>query len=448
MGRGIPAVKLRTEQVGGPLLDECSPRHFYVWLAVVACVMHCRAVRAVFCLAVAMTLVFFSPGFGAERIRLLLLVQDSRVDALRMFFDGEPSVEYKVIVTWDGRVPDSELVKLIRLYFPRRYQEMTSYDVLILCKPNYELITPKQDMWIRDAIWDGSGGMNDGSVFSQIAGVPQAWASGVAWEAFPNDAPAVTARYSAWAQIESHWVQINKNHPEPILTAFVPFGVENARGGLSRLVIARDGSGVLAWQGGNYPQKEPYLVAWWYGKGRAMTIGSPFPGGWLAYPTGVTGENKYSPEIVMNMIFWLANTELIDDVEVFHRVKSDFAEFVTRMRVLISLKDFIDKFGANTESIEREMIPLEEIYAEATHRYLEHAFLESQASISSALVRFPAAEEVARREKNKALLWVFLIEWLVTSSALFMSGSVLWMLMIRRKLYRKVEMTRLAAAKE
>ena len=150
----------------------------------------------------------------------------------------------------------------------------------------------------------------------------------------------------------------------------------------------------------------------------------------------------------MNMVFWLADTELIDDVEIFHGVKRDFAEFLTRMRVLISLKDFIDKFGANTERIQKEIIPLEGIHAEATRQYLEHSFVDSQATIGTALAGFPVAEDIARREKDKALLWVFLIEWLVTSSTLFISGSVLWTLMVRRRLYRAVKMTKLAAAKE
>jgi len=258
----------------------------------------------------------------------------------------------------------------------------------------------------------------------------------------------VVTSYLAWAQVPTHTVEINRDYPEPVLTVFVHLGVEKARGGMSRIVIPREGSSVMAWQVGNYPKREAYIAAWQYGNGRAMTLGAVFPGGWLAYPTGISGENRYSPEILMNMVFWLSDTQLIDDVEVFHRVKTDFAEFLTRMRVLVSLKDFIDKFGANTESIQREIIPLEKIHAEATRQYLEHSFMESEATIDSALAGFPAAEEVARREKDRALLWVFLIEWFVTSSTLFISGSLLWMLMVRRRLYRAVKMTKLAAVKE
>jgi hypothetical protein len=200
---------------------------------------------------------------------------------------------------------------------------------------------------------------------------------------------------------------------------------------------------VLAWQVGNYPTKEPLLTSWKYGDGRSMTLGSPVPGGWIKYPTGMSGENKYTPEILMNMVFWLADTELIDDVEVFHRVKTDFSEFRARRAVLLSLADFIDNFGANTQGIQVEVVKLEETYKEAVERYLEHDFVQSEAAIKAGLAKFAEAEEVARREKNRALLWVYVIEWLVSSSAFFTSGFVLWTLMVRRRLYRDVETTKL-----
>jgi hypothetical protein len=398
----------------------------------------------ILCVSFAAVLFLSSCVMAAERIRVLLLVEDCRIDNLRRFFDPDPSIAYKVVVTRDGRLSDSELVKLIRQYFPRNYGDFRGYDALLLAKPNYELFTPKQDRWIHDAILDGAGGINDGSVFSQIPMIPQSWSSGMAWQAFPNDAPTVVAQHGGWAPVLAYSVEINEAHPEPILTMFVPFGVEKVLSRqVSRLVVPRVGSSTLAWQVGNYPRKEPYLVAWEYGSGRAMTVGGLIPGGWLSYPTGVTGQNRYSPEILMNILYWLSDTPLIDDVEVVHMVKTDLSEFRERVMVLFSLIDFIDKFGANTDAVQDDMIALEEVYDEAAGHYIEHSFSDSQAVITSALSRLPGVESLARREKERALLWVYLIEWLVSASALFISGFVLWSLMVRRRLYSDVEATRL-----
>lgn len=374
------------------------------------------------------------------------MARDSRFSYLNRLFQSEPAVDFSIILTRDKSLPDSELLKLIRLYFPRTYDEFRTYEVMILAQPTYYLFTPKQDQWIHDSIAEGAGGINDGSVFSQIPGIPEAWSSGSAWRAFPNDAPAVTAEHVSWAPKLSYSVEINEASINPVLNVFIPFEVEDVQANaVSRLVIPRQGSEVLAWQIGNYAVKEPFLAAWAYEKGRAMTIGEQIPGGWLGYPKGITGENRYSPEIMMNMIFWLAGTELIDDIEVFHRVKADFSEFRTRIAVLVSLKEFIDRFGANTDRIDEEIIPLEEIYSRAAEQYLEHSFVDSEDTIGSALARLPQVEGVARDEKEKALLWVYVIEWLVSSSVFFISGFILWTLMVRRKLYRSVRTTKLRA---
>jgi len=392
-------------------------------------------------------LLLFSVVAGAEKVNLLLLVQDNRIDALSKFFDPEPSIDYTPVVTFIGGLPDSELLKLIRLYFPRNYKEFSKYNALLLAKPQYYLFTDKQDRWIHDSIYDGAGGINDGSTFSQVPGIPESWASGIAWQAFPNDAPAVVANYAAWAPIVAYNVQVNGDHPEPILTIFLPFGVEKPiYSGVSRVVLPRQGSSVLAWQLGNYPIRQPLLTSWEYGAGRAMTIGNLIPNGWIGYPSRETGQNPYSAEILINMLYWLTDTGLIDDVEVFHRVKYYFTEFNWRFKDLISLSEFIDRFGANTDRIYEKIGGIIGDYDGAAELYLEHDFLESEVQIRSLLDRFAEVEEIARREKDRALAWVYLIEWLVSASVFFVSGFTLWTLMIRRKLYRAVEITRLAGS--
>jgi hypothetical protein len=145
----------------------------------------------------------------------------------------------------------------------------------------------------------------------------------------------------------------------------------------------------------------------------------------------------------MNMMYWLAQRELIGDIEVFHRVKGNFGEFRSRMLVLISLLDFIDKFGANIENVQGEMIGLDELYDRASDHYLEGEFVECEAVILDALEQFSMVEDMVRREKERALMWVYIIEWFVATSTLFISGFVLWTLMVKRRLYREIDATRL-----
>ncbi len=386
-----------------------------------------------------MLILLSSNSYGAERIKLLALSKNTRFSSLNYCFESEPAVDFSIVLSRHTQLDDSEVLKMIRLYFPRTYEDFRTYDVLILACPTYNLFTTKQDKWIHDSIAEGAGGLNDGSVYSQHLYIAAAWSSGMAWQAFPNDAPTVTAKYGGWAPTQYYIVDVNEDARYPVLSVFIPYGVEEyVVPQISRLVIPRPGSEVLATMIGNYPKEEAYLTGWEYEEGRAMTLAGLFPGGWFNYR-----RNKYSPEMVMNMVFWLSGTPLIDDIEVYHRMKAGFSEFKRRIESLISLKEFIDRFGANTNAIDEEIIALQEIYSESAAHYLEHEFVKSEEVINSALDRFPEAEELARREKEKALFWVYVIEWLVSSSAFFISGFVLWTLMVRRRLYRAVRTTKL-----
>jgi hypothetical protein len=187
-------------------------------------------------------------------------------------------------------------------------------------------------------------------------------------------------------------------------------------------------------------------VAWDYEKGRAMTSAEYIPTGWFGYPSGSgPNVNEYAPDILMNMIFYGARRNLIDDVVVFHRLKSSLTEFRARMGLLIKLSDFIDKFGANTQRIQDEVMKLEGMASEMVDYYLDQDFIESERVVLEALDSFPAVEEIARKEKGRALLWVYIIEWLGASSTFFISGFILWTLMVRRRLYRETRSTRLRA---
>jgi hypothetical protein len=333
------------------------------------------------------------------------------------------------------------MVKALRLYFPRTYEEIKQYDYMMLLQPEYYLFSPKQDKWMHDLIEEGAGGFNDGSVFSVVSQVHSGWAISLTQQAFPNDAPAVVARGGGGeSMLGVYGVSINQAFPDPVLTAFVRYGVEDVPGLTSRFVIARERAGVLAWQVGNFPTqgKVPFLVVWDYGSGRTITCG-----GFIKYgETWLGPENPYAADIVMNMIFYSTHRDLIQDVEVFHQLKSIFREFNDRMDMLIALKDFIDKFAANTQRIQEVILELQDMRLKANEEYLAQEFSECRNTMSSAFRRFDEAEEIAKEARRSALLWVYVIEWLVTSATFLVSSFSLWSLLVRRRLYRQVRTTR------
>ncbi len=398
--------------------------------------------------AVAITtilLVLFPTASGSGKIRILIAGNMDLINSLRAIFAGEPSLHCVFVpCRLGGVVTYDAAMKFIRLYFPRTFDEMKRYEVIMLTQPEYNLFTTKQDQWMYDAIRNGTGGINDGSVFSIQSVIHSAWANSLTQQAFPNDAPAVSAKGGGEAGGLVFRVIIDPEAPDPILTPFIPFGVEKVVcTAASRLVIAREGATTLAWQVGNFPVigRVAYLVSWDYEKGRTMTSGDFMGNGWFGCPGSPTS-NQYSPDILTNMIFHITRRKLIEDVAIFHRLKIGLAELSSRMLGLVSLKDFIDKFGANTQPVENEIRALQEMERRAIEQYLDQEFQACQETIHLGLARFQEAEQTAIRIKNSSLLWVYLVEWLVTCSTLSISGTVVWTLMIRRRLYKPVRVTR------
>ena len=153
--------------------------------------------------------------------------------------------------------------------------------------------------------------------------------------------------------------------------------------------------------------------------------------------------NPYGPDMLMNTVLYSTHRDLIEDVEVFHRIKGNFREFRSRLELLISLVDFIDRFSANTNRAYALIGELRGMARTATDRHLEGDFPESEAIMHEAFDGFVRAESVARDLKDSALLWVYLIEWSTTTGVLFTSGFLVWTLMVKRRLYRGVVTTRL-----
>ena len=110
--------------------------------------------------------------------------------------------------------------------------------------------------------------------------------------------------------------------------------------------------------------------------------------------------------------------------------------------MLVSLSDFIEKFGAITAKIQELVLELEGMVHLGSEQYLDQEFTECEATFSQAFQEFRTAEERAKKLKNSALIWVYVIEWLITTSVFLISGSLLWILMARRRLYREVRTTK------
>jgi hypothetical protein len=398
------------------------------------------------CLALLLLLLLAgSPPSLGQRISCLLTGQvDPQSNPLLKWFSEEPTVEGLFVPTRPGGLVRTEdIQRFVRIYFPRSYEKVRSHDFLMLHSPVMYHFTNTQVRWMYDSIMEGTGALSAPACMSSSTDIHGAWISSPLSLALPNDCPGVLEAGGPGGR-EAFRIEVNRDFPEPVLTPFIPLGIEKYRGVHAYMIIPREGATALAWNIGSFVARVPYMASWAYGEARTMTLGDSFGlAFWSSYSGKGTSTNPYGLDILMNMVLYLTGRRVPTEVMVFHRLRGSFVEFRTRIGLLISLMDFAQKFGANDRRLGGLAAELEEGYDQAKALYLEQKFQESEAAMEELMVELEASGKQVRAMKERALLWVYIVEWLVTTATLMISSFIVWTLMVQRRLYRTVRATRL-----
>ncbi len=383
-----------------------------------------------------------------QRVRLILTGRIGLPQyPLPRWFTSEPLVELLQVPSRDelGFLGgENEMRRFIRLYFPRTYEDLRGYDFLLMDSVNIWHFEGRQVKWMHDAIESGSSGLNTCSVMSISSQRYLPWCESILQEAFPNDAPAVGSRAVVGYPDTFFTIRVNREFPEPVLTPFLPLGVEKLMGSLTTFVIKpRQGAKVMAWHAGNYPSglgNVPFIVAWDYGKGRSMTTGTM--GWWSRHEHSYDIPNPYGLDILMNMVFYATRREVVSDVLLYHQMRVSLLSYQGRMEILMSLIEFVERVGADTRALLKRVDDLEATVESARASYLSQDFDEVDEGMRRAFEGFVEAEREAIKVMNRTLLWIYVIQWVAVTGTAMACGFLLWSLMVRRKLYREVRMTR------
>jgi hypothetical protein len=155
---------------------------------------------------------------------------------------------------------------------------------------------------------------------------------------------------------------------------------------------------------------------------------------------------KYYGDFSSNLMIYLAKRPVPQDVNLVHATRSRIFTTRTRISLLLNLMEFIEDFGANTNVLMVDLDEVNDMITSSMEVYIDLRFedvLEAYKSIDDVL---EVIEEEAMDLKDRALLWVFIIEWLAVTATGLIAGVVLWSVMVRRRLYREVGATRLLSS--
>jgi hypothetical protein len=156
------------------------------------------------------------------------------------------------------------------------------------------------------------------------------------------------------------------------------------------------------------------------------------------------GQNPYGKDVYFTMLMYATGRDIPEDVVMVHQLRSRFQEYAEVKSFIFSLLEFVDRFGANTDVLAGKMADMDEEWRKARGLYLLQDFERSWRSMEQLLGDISALRKDTLRVKDRALLWVYVVEWLTVSGTFLVAAFAVWTLMVRRRLYRHVESTRMS----
>jgi len=391
------------------------------------------------------TLLITPQCLGQGRIKSLLSGRVAEGFLIHSWFKNEPLINPLFVPTRSAS--EVEMRRFVRIYFPRTPEAVSDMDFIVFAGSIMNMFSPIQQRWMHDAVAGGTGGLNSRSLLSGIYW-PE-WVNSETQKAFPNDAEALANTGEIHRSDKSLVIVLEEGEDiPPVLTMFKDKSIRWRLSDYScGLVIPREGARIWSWIKGPFADHAsanspcqgctPHLISWEYGRGITWTCHDRLVN-WWQDPLA----NPYGLDMIMNMILYSNRRNLPEDIEVVHEIRSRIIEYKTRQLLVLATIEFAEKFGANMDPVLEDMGEVNEIRKQADDQYLDQDYVLSRSTYIRAIDELEELNYVAMERKDRAMLWVYLVQWFVVSGTSMIAGFVVWSLMIRRRLYKQVRVTR------
>ncbi len=365
------------------------------------------------------------------------------------WFANDPAFTYVVVPVrkdtggWQN-YPEAEAKKYVRMYFPRTYGDLIGYDFICYVDTFFGHLTGSQiDLMYRALRDEGLGGLTTlGGGISWVPEFRQSWESSSVSLAFPTDYLQPPEKI---AYVYEFRVSVARSQDVPsVFKPYLALGVENQVGRQAAELGPRPGATVFASMRAAKGDGMPFAVEWSYGKASTWSIATDIQSDYNLWWTRWQGRDgyPYAMDLFLGMVLHSTGRQVPQDPVQFHNVRSLFGGYRERVSMLYSLVEFVEKFGANRQPIDRALAKVDLVEAEARDLYLSQDMSAAEETMKRAFSELGEVSVLAMKLKDQALMWVYLIEWASVTGTLLASGFVLWSIMVRRRLYRPSGTTR------
>jgi hypothetical protein len=371
-----------------------------------------------------------------QRISCFLIGKvDARACPFTGFFREDPLFSYN-LEPIPADLPDSDKRKIDRQYFPRNREILIDYDFIVFSDARVQHFTSRQ--------------LADLDYAFREAGVASFYSFGPAWEhAFLSTilydiVPIRDYNY----YLHRPWRVSFRTDREAVFTPFIELGMEKVLGEAYGEGTPRQGTTVWA---DMVPNGWPWLVSWrpgGTGAGVAWYTADEFNTIWWGLSAGSRDVNPYAIDMATNLILYSRGMPLISDILTRREARRLISTFQAEKLLVLAMMEWADMFGANILPLSDQLTELEEDVERATTFYLEQDYPDAISAMEEVSPKIMGITNQAMELKDQALFWVYLSEWLAITSVSLVTGAVIWNLMVRRRAYRHVGVTRLRIADE
>ncbi len=400
--------------------------------------------RLFWCLALFLAIASLQPGFAQEgRIGVLYAGGIMRSAPFReMVSDPLFSITFvSASLRGFGGWEIDDVQRAVRMYMPRTYERIREFDAIVLGNANrFAVGSRKIEMMARSVREGGlsllmSGGWES---FGGVFGRPS-WSDTAIAELLPTEDVIDT-----WVQYPRGYLLLEIDQKNHELMGSVAWhgqaeGTQNMwRDFHHNLVKLRQGATLLAHVRSLDFENHPAMVTWELDNGaRTFSLTGEIhtfsrPNVW-----------EYSLDFGSNLMIYLDGRPVPQDLELIHTVRQKMVEVRTRKSLLLGLLDFCNSVGANTEEMMARIDSVDNRISGIMPDYLGLRFQKVLEVYQEVEIDLEEMERDAIKLKDRALLWVYIIEWLSVTGVGMACGFFLWSVMIRRRLYRTVGTTRL-----
>ncbi|MBU7003934.1 MAG: hypothetical protein HXS50_00100 [Theionarchaea archaeon] len=370
------------------------------------------------------------------------------------WFGSDPLVDYVLVPTdvdFHAGFNEASFRRFIRLYFPRTRETLVEdFDFMVFPDGRLDPFTSSQIVDMKYAVENGVGSLvtMGGGLSNPSGSVYPSWANSVLREILPVELNDRMKHDNGVFNIE-----VVKDDP-PVLSMFLPLGIEDYPG--VHFTYLQTRPGITLW--GNIRiavgapgfmgvgEKTEWLVSWRYGTkgGISWVTADDLDALWWSSVLSPS-ENEYAGDVFINILLHSAGAPLTHDVVQMHRLRGLYFDYNIEKLLLTGVLEFADSFGANTRDMYTRIGEADDLRGSSLDSYRSYIFSDAIEIMEAAIASLYELRDDAYALKDRALFWVYLIQWIAVTGTSLLSGFLVWTLMIRRRLYRVVTTTRLGS---